>query len=168
MSKKVNLNQLMQDIVYISNQQAGLKMLLDQKKAIVAKYFQQTGEKQLSNDEATLFVQERTDIKYDIPAILKRLPKKLTSQFISRTYTIPDWPAFAAWLKLHDLSPDEVKSFISVEKQVDQARLSKLYEKGYISLSDLDGCYEATNRQSVCLRMKNVDQEIHISRGKDE
>lgn len=163
---KVNLDQLMQDIIYISNQQTGLKMLLDQKKAIMAKYFQKSGERSIQNDEATVFVQDRTDIQYDIPAILSKLPKEITSQFIDRTYTVPDWDALVRFMKRHGISAQELRPFISVEKQVNQAKLSQMYDHGTIDISDLKGCYEATTRSSVCLRMKNVDREIPIVRGK--
>lgn len=162
---KINLDQLMQDIVYISNQQAGLKMLLDQKKAIMAKYFQKSGERSIANDEATVYVQERTDISYDVEAILKRLPKELTSQFIEKSYSIPDWDAFVRFMKRKGVSAQELRPFVSISKQVDQKALSSLYEKGVVSISDLDGCYEATTRSSVCLKMKNVDREIPIVRG---
>lgn len=162
---KINLDQLMQDIVHVSNQMSGLKMLLDQKKAIMAKYFQKSGERSIANDEATVYVQERTDISYNIEAILKRLPKELTSQFIEKSCSIPDWDAFVRFMKQKGVSAQELRPFVSISKQVDQQALSSLYEKGIVSISDLEGCYEATTRSSVCLKMKNVDREIPIVRG---
>lgn len=159
---KVSIDQTMQDIVFINNQLAGLKMLLDQKKAIMAKYFQKSGQKQVANDEATVYIQERTTIDYDVDAILAELPKELTSQFIDKTYAISDWDGLVRLFKKLGISPAQIRPFISVSKQVNQAKLSALYEKGVVSLADLDGMYEATSKQSIALRMKNTDQQIPI------
>ena len=76
MKKKISIDKTLQDIVYINNQISGLKMLLDSKKKIMEKFFEKTGEKRVSNDECTVFVQERPTIDYDIGAIIKKLGKK--------------------------------------------------------------------------------------------
>lgn len=162
---KISVDQLIRDIIYITNQQTGLKMLLDQKKSVMAKYFQKSGKRSVGNDEATVYVQDRTSIEYDVDAICSRLPKSLTDKFIKKTYTIDDWASFVAFLKRHGITGQEVRPFITVSKKVDQAVLSSMYEKGEVSLTDLEGCYEATNHSSVCLRLKNADQQIPIAGG---
>ena len=103
MKKKISIDKTLQDIVYINNQISGLKMLLDSKKKIMAKFFEKTGEKKVSNDECTVFVQERPTIDYDIGAIIKKLGKKKAYEFIDREYKVRDWKQFSKWLKSHDL-----------------------------------------------------------------
>lgn len=160
---KISIDRTMQDIVFINNQLAGLKMLLDQKKSIMAKFFQKSGEKSVSNDEATVFVQERTKVDYDVDAILKKVDKKLAKKFIDRTYTVSDWDGFIAMLKRVDVPLEKIRPFISIKREVNQEKLSKLYEQGKLSIIDLEGCYEATTTQSVALRMKNAPTEIQIA-----
>lgn len=154
----------MQDIVGINNQLAGLQMLLDQKKATMAKYFDKTGERSVANDECSVYVQERTEVDYDIDAITEQLEPSITDQFIDRTRSVKDWSAFVALCKKHGISPKELRPYITVTRKVNQEKLSKLYEKGVVSLSDLKGCYTATVKKSVVLRMKNVDREIPIAK----
>ena len=162
MKKKISIDKTLQDIVYINNQISGLKMLLDSKKKIMEKFFEKTGEKKVSNDECTVFVQERPTIDYDIGAIIKKLGKKKAYEFIDREYKVRDWKQFSKWLKSHDLELDQVKPFLHVEKKVNQDKLSKLYERGTITLKQLDGCYTARVTKSVVLRMTNIDREILI------
>lgn len=160
---KISIDKTMQDIVHINNQLAGLQMLLDQKKATMAKYFDKTGERSVSTDDCTVYVQDRTNIDYDVEALLEVLDESVTSQFIDRTRSVKDWSAFVAMCKRHGITPKELRPYISVSRSVNQEKLSKLYEKGVVSLSDLKGCYTATVKKSVVLRMKNVNREIPIS-----
>lgn len=161
---KISVDKTLQDIIGISNQLAGLQMLLDQKKATMAKYFEKSGEKSIANDECSIYIQERTTIDYDIEAILELLKPAVTDQFIERTRSVNDWFSFVAMCKRHGISPQELRPYISVKKEVNQEKLAKLYEKGVVSLSDLKGCYTATVKKSVALRMKNVDREIPIAK----
>lgn len=161
---KISVDKTLQDIVHINNQIDGLKLLLDQKKATMAKFFDKSGERTVANDECTVYVQERTNIDYDIDAILDQLEPEITEQFIDRTRVVSDWDKFVALCKKHGIPPSQLRQYISVRKEVNQAKLSKLYEKGVVSLTDLEGCYTATIKKSVALRMKNVDREIPITR----
>ena len=138
---KISIDKTMQDIVHINNQLAGLQMLLDQKKATMAKYFDKTGERSVANDECSVYVQERTHIDYDVDAILELLDQDITDQFVDRTRSVKDWSAFVAMCKRHGITPKELRPYISVSRSVNQEKLSKLYEKGVVSLSDLKGCY---------------------------
>lgn len=162
--KKVNIDETMDDIVNISNQISGLKMLLSNKKATVAKYFEKSGERSIANDDCVVYIQERTTINYDVEKITKKLGKKVSSLFISKEYRIRDWDRFVCLMKQHGITPDVLRAYVSVDKKVDDKKLSKLYERGVVSLTDLQGCYEATVSKSVALRMKNVDREIPITK----
>lgn len=161
MGKKVKIEQVMDEVVSLNNQIRGLEMLLSQKKAVVGKYFEATGNRQLQNDEATVFLSERTSIKYDVQKVVKKLGKKAYA-FVDRTYTILDWDGFTRLCSAHGISPKELKQFVFVDKVVNQDKLSKLYEKGEVSLDELSGCYDATVNRSVVLKMKNVNRELTI------
>ena len=70
---KINLNQLMDDIVHINNQLTGLNLLLKNKKHILSKYFVASGNCRLDGDEVTAYEQTRTTIEYDVPKIIATL-----------------------------------------------------------------------------------------------
>ena len=99
MSKKVSIDKLMDDIVFIQNQIDGLGLLLVQKKQLMAKYFDATGKKSVSNEDCTVYVQERTTVNYDVEAILESIPKELTEKFVDKSYTVRDWKQFVAFMK---------------------------------------------------------------------
>ena len=71
---KISVDKIMDDIVHVQNQIDGLTMLLNQRKATMAQYFDKSGERSCSNDECTVYVQERTNINYDIQALKASLP----------------------------------------------------------------------------------------------
>lgn len=161
---KVNIDKTMDDIVSISNQISGLKMLLDNKKHILSKYFEKSGERSLSNQDCTVYVQERTTINYDVEKITQKLGKNKASAFIDKEYKVIDWDRFVPLMKKHGITPDVLRAYISVEKKVNDKKLSKLYERGIVSLTDLEGCYDATVNKSVALRLKDANREIPIAK----
>ena len=163
---KVSLDKTMDDIVSIQNQINGLQLLLNQKKGVMAKYFDHTGNKSVSNSDCTVYVSERTNIDYDIAALKETLPKELFNAFVETEYTIADWKAFSALMKAKGVKASELTPFISVFRKVNQEKLSKLYEHGKLSLTDLNGCYEATVKKSIILKLKNTEREIPIKENK--
>lgn len=165
--RKVAVDEVMDDIVSLTNQIAGLQMLLDSRKQLMAKYFEKSGNTSISSDECTVYVAERTKIDYDIEAILHTLPKSKTDLFISRTYTVKDWDRFVDLCKRYGIPASIIKPYISVEKQIEQDKLKQLYEKGIITIGNLKGCYNATVSRSINLRMKNVQREIPLKEKKD-
>lgn len=163
MQKHIVVDDLMDDIIHITNQIAGLNMLLKEKKKQMSTYFTKSGKRSLSNDEATVYRQERTNIEYDVDAICNTLPKDIYKQFIEYNYSIRDWNAFTAFVKKLGITAAKLRPFITVKRTVNQAKLSKLYERGIITLADLEGCYTATVTTSVSLRMKNIDKSIDLT-----
>ena len=159
---KVSVDQVMDDIVHVQNQINGLTMLLNQKKATMAKYFDKTGERSASNDECTVYVQERTNIDYDIDALKQTLPRDQYDSFVVTEHSIDDWKGFCRLLKKHGLTSQEVRPFISIVRKVDQQKLNQMYEHGAISIHDLQGCYTATVKKSIVLKLKNTEREIPI------
>lgn len=164
MKKKISVERTMDEIVSLTNQINGLKTLLANRKALIAKYFEKTGETNLSSDECTIYVQERTNIDYDIDAIITRLPKEKSERFVERTYKIKDWNRFVLLCKQYGLPASKVKQYINIEKQINETNLKNMYDKGLISLDELKGCYQATINKSIALRMKNINKEIQIKK----
>ena len=158
----VSVDQVMDDIVHVQNQINGLTMLLNQKKATMAKYFDKSGERSASNDECTVYVQERTNIDYDIDALKQTLPRDQYDSFVVTEHSIDDWKGFCRLLKKHGLTSQEVRPFISIVRKVDQQKLNQMYEHGAITIQDLHGCYTATVKKSIVLKLKNTEREIPI------
>ena len=159
---KVSVDQVMDDIVHVQNQINGLTMLLNQKKATMARYFDKSGERSASNDECTVYVQERTNIDYDIDALKQTLPRDQYDSFVVTEHSIDDWKGFCRLLKKHGLTSQEVRPFISITRKVDQQKLNQMYEHGAITIQDLHGCYTATVKKSIVLKLKNTEREIPI------
>ena len=159
---KISVDQIMDDIVHVQNQINGLTMLLNQKKATMAKYFDKTGERSASNEDCTVYVQERTNIDYDIDALKQTLPRDQYDSFVVTEHSIDDWKGFCRLLKKHGLTADEVRPFISIVRKVDQQKLNQMYEHGAITIQDLRGCYTATVKKSIVLKLKNTEREIPI------
>ena len=159
---KISVDQVMDDIVHVQNQINGLTMLLNQKKATMAKYFDKSGERSASNDECTVYVQERTNIDYDIDALKQTLPRDQYDSFVVTEHSIDDWKGFCRLLKKHGLTSQDVRPFISITRKVDQQKLNQMYEHGAITIQDLHGCYTATVKKSIVLKLKNTEREIPI------
>ena len=159
---KISVDQVMDDIVHVQNQINGLTMLLNQKNATMARYFDKSGERSASNDECTVYVQERTNIDYDIDALKQTLPRDQYDSFVVTEHSIDDWKGFCHLLKKHGLTAQEVRPFISIVRKVDQQKLNQMYEHGAITIQDLHGCYTATVKKSIVLKLKNTEREIPI------
>ena len=159
---KISVDQVMDDIVHVQNQINGLTLLLNQKKATMARYFDKSGERSASNDECTVYVQERTNIDYDIDALKQTLPRDQYDSFVVTEHSIDDWKGFCRLLKKHGLTSQEVRPFISIVRKVDQQKLNQMYEHGAITIQDLHGCYTATVKKSIVLKLKNTEREIPI------
>ena len=81
---KVNIDKVMDDCVSIKNQIDGLNLLLIQRKQTLAKYFESSGKKQLSNDDCVISVAEKAKIEYDVAALQEKLPQDISSQIIEK------------------------------------------------------------------------------------
>lgn len=160
---KINVENTMKEIVSLQNQINGLQMLLSNKKKIISKYFDYTGEKNVSNDECTVFVQERVNIKYFLDRLKDKLDSKTFDFIVDKNYVISDWSEFKKLMKKYEITTEEIRKVIKIDKKINEDSIKKLYESGEISIKDLEGCYEAKVSKSIVLRMKNVDKEIPVS-----
>lgn len=162
---KVNIQNVIEDIVHVTNQIAGLNMILNDRKNIMARYFEKTGNRQRENDDCLVYVQERTNIEYDVDMLKEVLPKEVYKDVVDMSATISDWRRFVKLLNRMNLSKDQmrdIRSLVNVEKKVNQQKLSKYYENGKVNIDSLKGCYIASVKKSVAVRMKNTSPEIPI------
>ena len=162
MPKKVSLDQLMNDVLYLTNQIKGLNMLLDQKKSLCKEYFQKSGKRSISNEQLTIYTQEKTKVDYDIEEIEGKIDKDLCKKFIDKKVEILNQKALMSLLKTHGVNKREMGKCLFVVKKVNEDKLRKLFDSGEITIEDLDGCYEANTSLSVALKVKNTDAELKL------
>lgn len=160
---KVDIDHVMDECVSIQNQINGLNLLLVNKKQTLAKYFEVTGKRQISNDDCVISVQERTTVDYDIDALSEKLPDEILSKIIEKRYEIVDWDKFVKFIKSYGIKSSAIRQHISVTKTINKENLSALYERKKLSIKDIEGCYTAKITKSVVLRLKNAKQEINIT-----
>lgn len=160
---KIDIDHVMDECVSIQNQINGLNLLLVNKKQTLAKYFESTGKRQISNDDCVISVQERTTVDYDIDALSEKLPDEILSKIIEKRYEIVDWDKFVKFLKSYGIKSSAIRPHISVTKSINKENLSALYERKKLSIKDIEGCYTAKITKSVVLRLKNAKQEINIT-----
>ena len=160
---KVDIDHVQDECVSFQNQINGLNLLLVNKKQTLAKYFEATGTRQISNDDCVISVQERTTVDYDIDALSEKLPDEILSKIIEKRYEIVDWDKFVKFLKSYGIKSSAIRPHISVTKTINKENLSALYERKKLSIKDIEGCYTAKITKSVVLRLKNAKQEINIT-----
>lgn len=163
---KVNIQKVIDDIVHVTNQIAGLNMILNDRKNIMARYFEKTGNRQRENDDCLVYVQERTNIEYNTDMLAEVLPTEVYKDVVEVSASIENWKKFVRYLRDCGLSKEQIKELkhlVNVEKKVNQQKLSKYYENGTVNINDLKGCYNASVKKSVSVRMKNTQPEIPIS-----
>ena len=90
-------------------------------------------------------VQPKT-IEFDANKLEKRIGKELAKDVIVKSYTIDDMNGLIAYLKECGVDPNIFKSFVNVEKKVNQKQLDNLYELGKIDENDIEGCFTVNAR----------------------
>ena len=151
---KISIDNTIEDIENIQKQIIVLNELLTTKKQIMAKYFEKTGKNKISSNTSTIYVSERVSVKYDIKKIIKSIGKEMGKKFINKSIIVDDSTGLSKTLKRKGIDLRELKEYIHVESSVDENKLSELYDKGELSLSALDDCYEATVKKSINLKFK--------------
>lgn len=86
-------------------------------------------------------------IKFDVGMVEKRIDKELANEFIDKKYIVNDIDGLVSYLKSCGVNPKRFKSFIDVEKTVNQKKLDELGGLGEISMNDLAGCYEVVENE---------------------
>ena len=154
MPKTVNVKQVVEDIGALKIRITELEHMLSEKKKLIGTYFDKSGKTSLSSGNTTVYVQTKTTIDYDIPAMKKKLDKELFNQIVEKKYIISDLKGFREYMDGLNVPMSDLKPFISVESSVNKEQLSRLYEVGELSLTDLDGCYNAKVTKTVAQRIK--------------
>lgn len=154
LAKKISIDKLMQDVFYLNNQIKGLQFLMEQKKSIFKKYFQQTGHTSVANDDISIYTQERTKINYNVNKLKKEKPE-IAKKILTKKVEVTDGKKLLSLLKEYGVSKQEVKACLNVYAEVDEAKLTKLYENGTITVDDLSGYYDATSKLSIAVKVKN-------------
>lgn len=154
-SKKVNIAKVMDELTALTRQQAMIDTLIVEKRQIMAKYFDKTGQREYKNSEGQIFTQERTDTKFDINGLLKNLPKDLTNQFITRRYIIEgeDWEEFVSYMKENGIKGSDIKEFFRVEKEVDKDALSDMYDHKKITLQQIKPYMDINFKKTLVLKL---------------
>ena len=160
---KINSDKTVDEVVSLQNQINGLKMLLDNKKKLIEKYFDYTGEKNISNNECTVYVNEKVKIDYDINELKNKLDENTFNEIIDKKYIIKDWNELKKILKKYKISSSELKKVIKIEKEINEKSIKELYNSGKINIKDIEGCYDAKVSKSISIRMKNIEKEIPVS-----
>lgn len=84
---------------------------------------------------------QSVSIQFDAGKLEEKLDKEYCQEVISKKYEIQDMSGLIEYLKSCGVNPKKFKSFIKVEKTVNQGKLDQLFLTGKLSEKDVDGCY---------------------------
>lgn len=99
-----------------------------------------------------------TSIIWDAEQLERSLDKEVAKEVIQKTYTITDIEGLVEYLKTCGVSPKKFKSFLYIEKRVDETKLEQLNALGEITPKQLEGCY-TTSTKSSYLRISLTEEE---------
>ena len=113
---------------------------------------------QFQNEEFVLSVKKitPTSIVWDVDKLEREIDKEVAQEVIMKTYTIDDIDGLITYLRSCNVNPKKFKSFISIEKKVDEAKLEQLEALGTITLDDVKGCY-TTKEKSSYLQVRRME-----------
>ena len=126
--------------------EARYKECKEQYTRIIGKYFDSHSLDRYSLKRAseTIVVNriQKSSVRFDADKVEKALGKDVASQVIRKTYFIDDMEGLVEYLKACGVDGKTFKSFVRVEKTVDQDELDRLENCGVFSMDDIEGCYE--------------------------
>lgn len=99
------------------------------------------GGDELDQDPIVINRIEKTEIVWDAEKLEKRLEKSIRKKVIRKKYSVPDMAGLVEYLKTCGVDPKEFKKYIYVEKSVDEKEINRLGDTGYITTSQINGCY---------------------------
>lgn len=153
------------DIYDLEVQIGNLLLQVDEKKASLDKYFDETKTKSLTaetqSSHGTLVKvcakkQERATVQYDVDKLKKVLDNELFLEITKRTYTIKDIDKMVAMLKAAGVKPSEFKSLINVDIKPQNDKIKFLYDNKEITMDQLKGCF--TVKISNSIRINEVKE----------
>lgn len=98
-------------------------------------------------DDLTVTRTQKSSITFYPEKVKKALGKELSKQVIESRYEIIDFDGLVSYLKECGVDPKIFKTFLNVEKKVNEKELDKLDELGKIDIKQLKGCYTVKNQK---------------------
>ena len=99
-----------------------------------------------------------TSIIWDADKLEQNLEKEVAKKVIQKTYTITDMEGLVKYLKSCGVNPKKFKSFLLIEKRVDETALEQLNALGEVASEELEGCYTTSTKCSY-LRISLTEEE---------
>lgn len=84
----------------------------------------------------------KKSILWDIDKLKKKLDKKVIKKIITKKYTINDMNGLVQYLKECGVNPKKFKKFLTVDEELNEIELNRLYDLGEISKEQVNGCYK--------------------------
>ena len=144
---------------YALEEQAGTLLLkIDENKAKIQKYFDETGSKQMivpidesseANRNLVCKKFERVNVTYDLEKLKEKLDKELLVEITKKTHTVVNMEGLVKLLKKAGIKPSEFKPLISTQEKALNQEIKRLYDAGEISMEQLKGTFKATISKSI-------------------
>ena len=84
----------------------------------------------------------KKSITWDIDKLKKKLDKKVIKKIITKKYTINDMNGLVEYLKECGVNPKKFKKFLTVDEELNDVELNRLYDLGEIDKEQVNGCYK--------------------------
>lgn len=84
----------------------------------------------------------KKSITWDIDKLKKKLDKKVIKKIVTKKYTINDMNGLIEYLKECGVNPKKFKKFLTVDEELNEIELNRLYDLGEISKEQINGCYK--------------------------
>ena len=84
----------------------------------------------------------KKSITWDIDKLKKKLDKKVIKKIITKKYTINDMSGLVEYLKECGVNPKKFKKFLTVDEELNEVELNRLYDLGEIDKEQVNGCYK--------------------------
>ena len=84
----------------------------------------------------------KKSITWDIDKLKKKLDKKVIKKIVTKNYTINDMNGLIEYLKECGVNPKKFKKFLTVDEELNEIELNRLYDLGEINKEQVNGCYK--------------------------
>ena len=129
-----------------------LKALQDKERELIKRYVTQKGT--IRYNDVTCSCVTRTNISYDVPAIIKKFKRAFYCAFVDDSVRF-DTSFFIAVCKKNGIDKSlflQEGKYERVQK-VNEKKLAALCDSGEIDIADLQGCYTAEESKTVSIRL---------------
>lgn len=129
-TKKGEYEKLGHDLDFIKNR---IIMLMDKAKEKSYVYI----DPEFSKVPLKCSICERSEVKYDLDRARELLGSKKLKKIVDKSYGVADITKLIALSKEHGISPEELKSCLSVSEKVNNKKLDQLYDIGEVSAEEV-------------------------------